>query len=500
MRPHVLEVGDQLGIVLQDVSKGSLLLDGVTAVQDISKNHKVALKDIRAGSVVRKFGQPIGVAQCDIDAGSWVHVHNLGFSTDLGALGQGTESGLSDDVIPERRTFMGYRRANGKVGTRNYVGIIASVNCSATVCRAIASRAERALADRFPDIDGFVPITHDSGCGIAMSGEPFEILKRTINGYIQHPNFAAVVLVGLGCEVNQIKNYAMSEAVDDRRLSLNIQDAGGTSETIKSALGLIEEMCINISASEQREEVSVEHLVLGLQCGGSDGLSGITANPALGRATDYLVAAGGTAILSETPEIFGAESLLISRSSSEVAYQLRACLDWWLTHSEQNQVSLDNNPSPGNKAGGLTTILEKSLGAVSKAGATPLRAFYKYAETVEQAGLVFMDTPGYDPVSATGQVAGGANVVAFTTGRGSCFGSRPAPCIKLASSTDLYQRMQDDMDIDCGQIISAATPMDEMGLQIYHRLLDVASGERSKSEELGYGDNEFVPWRFGAVL
>lgn len=492
----VLSPDDAVGVVVRALVPGETLPGGAVATTAVPAGHKVALRAVPAGGAVTKYGQVIGEALVDIAAGDHVHVHNLAFGA--GTLRRSGAAARPLEANVTGATFRGFRRASGRVGTRNYIGIVASVNCSATVCRRIADLAERDILPRYPAIDGFVPITHGQGCGSTSAGEGQQILMRTLAGYLAHPNFAACLLIGLGCEVNQISLYAKAGR-DAPITSFDIQEVGGSRAAVERALVELEGLAIAASKAV-REEVPASELVVGLQCGGSDGFSGITANPALGRAMDRLVAAGGTAILSETPEIWGAEHLLTARADAEVTARLTKRLDWWTTYVAASGATLDANPSPGNKRGGLTTILEKSLGAVAKGGGSPLVDVVEYAQRVTAHGLVFMDTPGYDPVSATGQVAGGATLVAFTTGRGSCFGCRPAPSIKIASNSDLARRMPEDMDIDAGRILDGGIDVDGVGAEIFARLLAVASGEPSKSEAFGYGDDEFVPWRIGAVL
>eukprot|EP00873_Tetraselmis_striata_P030201 jgi/Tetstr1/450465/TSEL_037501.t1 len=403
---------------------------------------------------------------------------------------------------PERATFQGFRRSNGKVGTRNYIGILTSVNCSATVARYIAEAVERSgMLDDYPTIDGIVSFVHSTGCGMSGKGEGFDILSRTQWGYAANPNLGAALMVGLGCEVFQIgrmkQKYGIAE--DETFQTLTIQGEGGTRKAIEQGVERVRAM-LPIAARAQRETIPASELILALQCGGSDGYSGITANPALGVAVDMLVRQGGTAILSETSEIYGAEHLLTRRAADRaIGEKLIERIHWWEDYCDRNGGEMNNNPSPGNKAGGLTTILEKSLGAAAKGGTTPLTAVYEYAELVTERGFVFMDTPGFDPVSATGQVAGGANVLCFTTGRGSAFGCKPVPSIKLATNSDLYARMTEDMDINCGDILEGVT-LEQKGAEIFQHILDVASGTTTKSEDLGYGDNEFAPWQVGAVM
>lgn len=395
---------------------------------------------------------------------------------------------------------------NDRVAARNYIGILSNVNCSPTVARAIADHFSRqknlTALENFPRLEGVVALTHGTGCGMDTSGVGMQLLQRTLTGYATHPNFAGVLVVGLGCESNQINAWLVHGSLREGEALrvFSIQDTGGTAKTVARGIAMIKEMLPQANAI-QREPCSAAHITLGLQCGGSDGYSGISANPALGAAVDLLVAHGGTAILSETPEIYGAERLLTRRAvRPDIAEKLIVRIKWWEHYTQINEGEMNNNPSPGNKAGGLTTILEKSLGAVAKGGTSNLEAVYEYAEPVDAHGFVYMDTPGYDPVSATGQVAGGANLICFTTGRGSAYGCAPSPSLKLATNSALWQRQEEDMDINCGEIIDGRVSIQEMGQRIFDRVLATASGEPSKSELHGYGQNEFVPWQVGAVM
>ncbi|MDR8052442.1 UxaA family hydrolase [Burkholderia cenocepacia] len=467
----------------------------------VPAGHKIATAPIAHGDTIVKCGQPIGVALRDIAAGEHVHMHNVGMP-ERHAHDDGLAGGAPEVPADRSDTFDGFVRPDGSVGTRNYVGVIASVNCSATVCHAIADAYRHGALDAFGHVDGVVAITHQSGCGMSATGDGIELLRRTLVGYARNPNFAGVLLVGLGCEVNQVGALAqrLDAAAPGTVRTLVIQDEGGVRDTVAKGVSIVREL-VETADGARRSAVPASRLTVGLQCGGSDGYSGITANPALGAAVDLLVRNGGTAILSETPEIYGAEHLLIARAASrDVAERLRGRLQWWERYVADNGGEMNNNPSPGNLAGGITTILEKSLGAVSKGGRSPLRAVYDYAEPVGQAGLVFMDTPGYDPVSATGQIAGGANLVCFTTGRGSVFGSKPVPTIKIATTTGLFERMQSDMDFDSGGIVAGSLSVDEAGERLFRLMLDVASGRRSRSEDNGIGEREFVPWLRGAVM
>jgi altronate hydrolase len=506
-RPPVLHLNasDPLVVATRDLAVGEEIGFGeVTPTEPIARGHKLAILPVAAGAPVRKFGQIIGNATRAIAPGQHVHVHNVEFRTSAAHHAIGLRrSNLP--VLPESEaaTFQGIQRADGSIATRNYIGVLTTVNCSAQVARLISDhfRLSGELKE-FPNVDGVVALTHKSGCAGGDEGDGTQVLRRTIGGYARHSNFAAVLIVGLGCESNQMSRLVEDQALPtgERIHTLVIQEIGGTKKTVEAAIERIREL-LPAANAVQRRTLPARHLTLGLQCGGSDGFSAITANPALGAAADLLVRNGGTAILSETPEIYGAEHMLLGRAVSDaVGHKLLDLLRWWEAYSERNNESLDNNPSPGNKAGGLTTILEKSLGAAAKGGRSDLVDVYRYAEPVTRRGFVFMDTPGYDPVSVTGQVAGGANMICFTTGRGSCFGCKPAPSLKLATNTPMYNRMADDMDINCGEILDGGASVEEMGERIFRLILATASGQRTKSELLGYGEDEFAPWHLGATL
>ncbi|MBV1705915.1 MAG: UxaA family hydrolase [Hyphomicrobiales bacterium] len=498
-----LHASDNVVVAVDRLEVGQPTAAGVTTIERVPKGHKMAIAGIAEGAPVRKFGQIIGFASQAIAPGTWVHEHNVAmgdFARDY-AFCEGRND--AQMLAPaERATFEGYLRANGKVGTRNYLAILTSVNCSASAARFIARDVERSgiLAD-YPNIDGVIALVHGTGCGMEIKGEGYEALARTQWGYAANPNVAGVLLVGLGCEGFQIarlkQHYNIVEG--DAFRSMTIQERGGTRRTVEAGVAALKDM-MPAANRARRQTLGADHLTLALQCGGSDGYSGITANPALGAAADELVRQGGTAILSETPEIYGAEHLLTRRAASrEVGEKLIARIHWWEDYTARNRGEMNNNPSPGNKAGGLTTILEKSLGAAAKGGTTTLNGVFNYAEQVTTKGFVFMDTPGYDPVSATGQVAGGANLICFTTGRGSAFGCKPVPSLKLATNSDMYARMEEDMDINCGDVLDGVSVADK-GREIFAALLKVASGQQTKSEALGYGDAEFVPWQIGATM
>jgi altronate hydrolase len=506
-----IHAADNVVIARQQLLGGTVLADegGLVVLGLVPPGHKLATRAIAQGEPVRRYDQVIGHASQPISPGQHVHSHNLAFSNferahEVGAGAQPTA------FVAEPATFMGIVRPDGRVATRNYIGVLTSVNCSATAARAIADQFRRdiwgstrpeMLAD-YPNVDGVVALTHGMGCATASDGEELQVLRRTLGGYARHPNFAAVLVVGLGCETNQIQGLIAQEGLQEgvRLIAFNIQDTGGTAKTVARGVAEIQRLLPEANRV-QRRPVAARHLVVGLQCGGSDGYSGISANPALGAAVDRLVRHGGTAILSETPEIYGGEHLLTRRAASPaVAEKLLDRIRWWEAYTARNAMTMDNNPSAGNKAGGLTTILEKSLGAIAKSGTTNLVDVYEFAQPITAQGFVYMDSPGYDPVSATGQVASGANLICFTTGRGSAYGCAPSPSLKLATNTALWQRQEEDMDINCGGIVDGSETVDQAGERIFQLMLATASGRATKSETHGYGQNEFVPWQLGAVM
>jgi altronate hydrolase len=507
-QPPVLKLNptDPLVVATRELKPGEEVgLGEIKPAETIARGHKMAIRAIEGGEQVRKLGQVIGVATKPIAVGQHIHTHNVEFrpSTADHAIGS-RRSNLP--LVPEEKaaSFMGIVRPDGSVATRNYIGVLTTVNCSATVARHISDhfRTHPEELKPYPNVDGVVALTHKDGCASGTDSEGTQLLRRTIGGYAKHNNFGAVVMIGLGCESNQLPRLVTEEGLKagQRIQTLVMQEVGGTRKTVEAAIAHIREL-LPVVNNVKRERVPAKHIILGLQCGGSDGFSAITANPALGAAADLLVQHGGTAILSETPEIYGAEHMLLSRAiNNEVGEKLLERLQWWEQYTAKNNASLDNNPSPGNKAGGLTTILEKSLGAAAKGGRSDLVDVYRYAEPVTKRGFVFMDTPGYDPVSATGQVAGGANMICFTTGRGSCFGCKPSPSLKLATNTPMYNRMVEDMDINCGEIMDGGASVEEVGQRIFQMILETASGKPSKSEALGYGEDEFAPWHLGATL
>jgi altronate hydrolase len=498
-----LHANDNVLVARQPLALGQVLPEfGLRLRAQVPAGHKIAARRIAAGEAVKKYDTVIGAALRDIEAGEHVHTHNLtlvDFDRDPGFC----EDVRPVDYVPEaeRATFMGIVRPDGRVATRNFIGLLSSVNCSATVIKHIAAHfTPERLAD-FPNVDGVVAFAQTSGCGMSSPSEHFDVLRRTIAGYARHPNLAGVLIVGLGCERNQVADLVSSQGltVGEHVRTLVMQDAGGTRATIAAGIAAVQSM-LPAANGVKRVPVSASHLKIGLECGGSDGFSGITANPALGAAMDILVRHGGTAILSETPEIHGVEYMLTRRAvTPAVGQKLLDRLAWWEEYTRGHNGQFNGVVGPGNQAGGLANIFEKSLGSAMKGGTTPLQAVYEYAEPIDKAGFVFMDSPGYDPVASTGQIASGANLICFTTGRGSMFGSKPAPTIKLASNTPMYTRLEEDMDINCGLVLDGELNIQQMGQRIFEHILRAASGESTKSELLGLGDHEFVPWHLGIV-
>jgi altronate hydrolase len=495
-----LDPSDNVVTAIKPLELGTAV-EGVSTTALIPRGHKIATEEIGQGQPIRKYAQIIGYAADTIAPGDHVHTHNVEFrNTDA-------DYEFSTDLRPvpaaeKQDTFMGYRRANGKVGTRNYIAVLTSVNCSATAARKIAEAFGPDELAAYPNVDGVVAFVHGTGCGMAGDGEGFQALQRVMWGYARHPNHGGVLMVGLGCEMNQIDWLLEAFGIKKGPLfhAMNIQDVAGLAKTVELGIEKVRAMLPEANKAV-REPCPASELTVALQCGSSDAWSGITANPAVGHACDMLVAQGGTGDLAETPEIYGAEHLLTRRAADEkVGKKLISLVRWWEDYTHRNKGSMDNNPSPGNKKGGLTTILEKSLGAAAKGGTSPLTGVYQYGELVDKKGFAFMDSPGYDPASVTGQIASGCNVVTFTTGRGSAFGSKPAPCSKIATNTQMYERMTGDMDYNAGAILTEGKSVEQAGREIYEMWLRVASGEKTKSEQQGLGDYEFVPWQIGATM
>jgi altronate hydrolase len=503
-----LHPGDHVAVLKRSIKAGTELVgDGsrLTARRDIPAGHKIAVAPVAAGEAIRKYGQVIGFASAPIAPGDHVHTHNVSAREFGREYEFGTEAPSAPPPEPARE-FAGYARPGGRAGTRNYVAVISSVNCSASVSRYVAERFRGPEFQReFPGVDGVLAITHKAGCAMPTGG-PTQLLQRTLAGMARHPNIGGYVLIGLGCEVNQVQHLVKEHHLDQPRPGempptfLNIQSAGGVRKTVEAAVAAVSKLLPGVNA-QRRTPQPVGKLILAENCGGSDGNSGITANPALGVASDLLVRHGGTSVLAETPEIYGAEHLLTRRAvSREVGEKLLSLVRWWEDYARMHRATIDNNPSFGNKEGGLTTIYEKSLGAVAKGGQSPLVAVYEYAEPVTAQGFCFMDTPGYDPVSMTGLVAGGCNVGVFTTGRGSVYGCKPAPCIKVATNTPLYRHMEEDMDLNAGAILDGTETLEQVGRRLFEKIIAVAGGEKTKSELAGIGDEEFAPWMPGPIF
>ena len=503
----LLHPEDNVWVARQEIGMGSALpaSDGTTlrCKSQVPAGYKIAARDITSGEAIHKYNVVIGFATTDIPAGTLVHSHNMAFQEFDRDYAIGTEF-EPVAMLPDaqRASFNGIVRSNGQVATRNYIGILSTVNCSATVEHKVAQWFTPERLAEYPNIDGVVAFSHVLGCGMERTGEAMDLLRRTMAGYACHPNLAAALVVGLGCERNQVSSLLSETQLDvsDRLKTFVMQDEGGTRKTVETCIAAVKELLPEAN-KVTRQPVPASHLMVGLQCGGSDGFSSITANPALGAAVDLLVRHGGTAILSETPEIYGVEHTLPRRAAPQaVGDALVGRINWWKdVYASGRDVQINGVVSPGNQAGGLANILEKSLGSSMKGGTGPLMAVYEYAHEVKTPGLVFMDTPGYDPVSATGQIAGGANLIAFTTGRGSMFGAKPVPSLKLATNTPMYERLQEDMDINCGSILDGNDSIDTMGEKIFELMLRTASGDYSCSEKLGLGAHEFVPWQIGIM-
>jgi altronate hydrolase len=505
-RPLIrLHEADNVLIARESLALGQQIEVDGTAVRmraQIPGGHKVAAARISRGEKVRKYDMVIGLASRNIEPGDHVHSHNIEF------IEYDRDPGFGLDVRPveyvpeaERATFMGIVRPDGRVGTRNFIGLFSSVNCSATVIKKVAEWFTTERLKDYPNVDGVVAFAQTSGCGMSSPSYHFDVLRRTIAGYVRHPNLAGALIVGLGCERNQVSDLVESQGLKQGALlrTMVMQEIGGTRETVEAGIAAVQEMLPAANAI-RRQPVPASHIKVGLECGGSDGFSGITANPALGAAMDILVRHGGTAILSETPEIYGVENMLTRRAvSPEVGQKLLDCIEWWKEYTRGQNGQFNGVVGPGNQQGGLANIFEKSLGSAMKGGTTPLQAVYEYAEPIDKAGFVFMDSPGYDPVASTGQIASGANLICFTTGRGSMFGSKPAPTIKLASNSPMFKRLKEDMDINCGLVLDGEVSVQEMGQLIFEEILRAASGQKTKSEMLGLGDHEFVPWHLGIV-
>lgn len=506
----VLDDRDDVGVAPCPIAAGAAAAAGgrsFRARTDVPAGHKVALRDLAAGHPVRKYGEVIGHASAPILAGDWVHTHNLE-ARPFERQGAGSRP-VAPESAAEQRTFDGYLRPDGRVGTRNYLAVLASTNCAADAARLLAERLRREALPGFAHVDGIVAITHGLGCGMAIGGRDLRVLRRCLAGVAEHPNVGGAIWLGLGCEVNAVEAAAREQRIlrpaevagagSRRPVVLSIQACGGVRPAVEAGFAAGLRMLREVDAARQTPRPLAD-LTVGTNCGGSDACSGITANPALGLAGDRLGARGARWVLAETPETYGAEHLLAERARTpDVASKLLSRMRWWERHTASHGTTMDANPAPGNKAGGITTIYEKALGAVTKGGSMPLAAVYDYAERVASPGLSFMDTPGHDPVSVTGLVAGGCNLIAFTTGRGSCLAFPPVPVLKIATNSVLFEAMPGDMDLDAG-VALRGVPLGEVADAIFEALIAVASGRRTRGEEQGLGEHTFVPWALGPVL
>ncbi len=498
-----LDPADNVVVAREEIAEGTAIpSEEVTTRARIPLGHKIATRPIAKGEAILKYATVIGFAGEDLSPGDYLHTHNV-LNGAVAKDYRYAEDYRPAELLPEaeRATFMGYAREDGRVGTRNVIGLFVTVNCSATVARKAAAYFDADRLEPYENVDAVVPFIHEQGCGMELTGEPMDLLRRTLGGYIRHPNMAGAVVLSLGCERNNLKKFFDEQSLSAGKMlhTVTMQEVGGTAAAIERAKAAVKDMLVEANKA-RRTPQSARHIKVGLQCGGSDGFSSLSANPALGKAVDILVRHGGTAILSETPELYGVEHTLTARARDEtVGKKLIERVDWWLEYTKGRDTQINGVVSPGNQDGGIANIIEKALGGAKKGGSTGVEAVYEYAEPVDAQGLVIMDTPGFDPVSATGQIAGGANLICFTTGRGSCFGSYPAPTIKLATNTPMYRRMEGDMDINCGPVVDGQKTLDEMGEEIFAKILAVASGERSKSELMGVGEEEFAPWPIGVT-
>lgn len=498
-----LDKEDNVVVARYDIPEGTEIPDeGVTTLQPVPGGHKIAVCPIAKGEPIKKYNTIIGYAAEDIVPGTWMHSHNILFD-EVNKDYAYSRDYKPVELIPEqdRATFMGIVREDGRVATRNIIAIVVCGNCAATVARKIAYYFDKERMKEWPNVNAVVPFITGIGCGMEMSGEPMDLLRRTICGTATNPNVAGSIILALGCERNNIDKMMEGAGLKEGKMlrRLVTQECGGTRKTVEAGIQMVKEMMVEANKAT-RTRVPASELILALQCGGSDGYSGLSANPSLGRASDILIRNGGTVVLSETTELFGVEQTITCRAKTpEIGRKLVDHMNWWLKYNEGRDCQINGKVSPGNNAGGLSNVLEKSLGGAKKGGSTCLNEVYNYAEPITEKGLVIMDTPGYDPVSLTGQVAGGATICCFTTGRGSCIGRQDCPTIKIASNSPMYNRMEEDMDINCGQVIDGDKTLDEMGEIIFQRILDVASGAKTKSEALGVGYDEYVPWPIGVL-
>lgn len=455
----------------------------------VPPGHRFATRDISAGEFVLQFGQPIGTS-LGIRSGEQITHSNM--TNDVPIVRDLPENlhTPAPDYLPvdERGTFMGYKRPDGRVGTRNYVLIVPTSMCASHEAQQISTIAEFTLYSRekYPNVDGVVAIPHNKGCG-CQEGSTIDVMLRTLSNYADHPNVGGVILIDLGCEktnLAQVERYLLKreKSFDKPVAKIGIQDVGGTQAAIQQGLKEVEALLPKVNLTS-REEVPVSELVLGVKCGGSDGFSGISANPSLGRAADMLVRSGGTVLITEVPEFCGAEHLLAYRAKDvETGRAVYRMVDWYKEYASKFGAVLNNNPSPGNIAGGLLNITIKSLGAIAKAGTTRIEGVVEYAETPTNRGVNLMQGPGYDQESTPGLVAAGATVVVFTTGRGTTIGNAIAPVIKLASNSPVFARMSQDLDLSAGGVIDGTETIDQVGKRVFERVCEVAGGLQAKAE------------------
>lgn len=475
---------DNVAVALKPIAKGTTVNvagTDVTTLEDVPQGHKFAIKPIKKGDAVIKYGFRIGYAQADVEVGGWIHTHNL--RTALGELLDYTYNpeGHKDVEPTDEAYFEGYMRENGKVGVRNEVWIIPTVGCVNSIARAIEATAR---LNKPEGVDEVVAFTHPYGC--SQTTEDQENTRTVLADLINHPNAGAVLVLGLGCENSRIevlKNY-IGEVNPDRVKFLQVQDVEDEQE---AAAEIMEEL-MNYAAAFKREKVSAKELVIGMKCGGSDGLSGITANPTVGLFSDMLVSKGGTTILTEVPEMFGAETILMDRCANRELFDKTVCLiNDFKEYFIKNGQEIYENPSPGNKDGGITTLEDKSLGCTQKSGSSLVKGVLAYGERVQNKGLNLLSAPGNDLVASTACAAVGAQIVLFTTGRGTPFAS-PVPTVKIATNSRLAGKKGNWIDFNAGRLVTDDVPMEQLADELFQLVLDVASGRRVKAELAGFHD------------
>ncbi len=494
---------DNVAVVKAQIVKGlRIALPGGNLLEikdDVPPGHRFAVREIAAGDYVCQYGQPIGTS-LGIEAGEWITHENM--SNDVPVIRD-----LPEDLhtpapeyfpVEDRGTFMGFRRADGRVGTRNFVLIVPTSMCASHEAAQISMMAEflHYKREKYPNVDGVVAIPHNKGCG-CQDGSNLEIMLRVLANYADHPNVGGVILIDLGCEktnLAKVEKYLLKRELSFKKpvAKIGIQEIGGTQAAIEKGLKIVEEMLPQVNEAK-REEISVSELVLGVKCGSSDGFSGLSANPALGRAADLLVKSGGTVLITEVPEFCGAEHILANRAKdAETGRAIYRMIDWFKDYASKFGGVLNNNPSPGNIAGGLLNITIKSLGALAKSGTTRVEGVCEYAEAPKSKGLNLMQGPGYDQESTPALVAAGATVIVFTTGNGTTIGNAIAPVIKLASNNRIFKQMSRDIDVSAGNIIEGTETIDAVGERVFEHIQRVSSGEiLAKAEENKHREFQF---------